>query len=153
MPATSWSPTARTNCKTAARLNRANPAPPSRPGARAPPPAPILHTPRPRGDLRDESVAAVYSAARCNHTADGGRDSGGTGSLSPVARFRAASGGLPNHSGADVLSRCQPGCDVLFGHRAARTQLRANPRLAADDFDELVWKLRHHSAIQSGLEH
>src|SRR5258708_30805017 len=153
MPATSWSPTARTNCKTAARLNRANPAYPSRPAARAPPPATALHTPRPPGDLREESVAAVYSAARCNHAADGGRDSGGTGGVSPVARFRPASGGLPNHSGADVLSRRQPGRDGVFGHGAAGTQLRPNPRLAADDFHEFVWKFSHHPAIQSGLEH
>src|SRR5258705_2542018 len=153
MPATQWSPTARTNCKTAARLNRANPTSPSCPAARPPPPAPTLHSPRLRGDLRDESVAAVYSAARCNHAADGGRDSGGTGGLSPVARFRAASGGLPNHSGADVLSRRQPRRDGVFGHGAAGTQLRTNPRTVADDLDEFVWKFSHHPAIQSGLEH
>src|ERR1700756_302170 len=153
MPAMLWSPTARINCRRAARSSRGNLLLPPCLRARALPPAPTLLSLLLPGDPRDESLAAVYSAARCNHAPDGRRDSGGTGGLPPVASFRASAGGLPHHSGADVLSRRQPGCDGLLGYRAARTQLRANPRLVADDLDEFLWKLSHHPAIQSGFEY
>src|SRR5882757_9326383 len=129
----SSSPTARTNCRKAARLSRGNRAFPQRLRTNPPLPAPTLLSLRLPGDLRDESLAAVYSAARCNHAADGGRDSGGPGGLPPVARFRVAAGGLPDHSGPDVLSWRQSGRDGVFGYRASRTKFRANPWPAADD--------------------
>src|SRR5437899_12561200 len=99
----SSSPTARTNCRKAARLSRGTRAFPRCLRTSPPLPAPTLLSAPPPGDLRDESLAAVYSAARCSHAADGGRDFGGHGGLPPVARFRVAAGRLPDHSGPDVL--------------------------------------------------
>src|SRR5437899_5630521 len=117
----SSSPTARTNCRKAARLSRGNRAFPRCLRTNPPLPAPTLLSPHPLGDLRDESLAAVYSAAGGNHAAVGGRDSGGPGGLPPVAGFRVAAGGLPDNSGPDVLSGRQPGRSGFFGSSAART--------------------------------
>src|SRR6516162_12316 len=102
----SWSLTARTNCKTAPRSSRGRAPAARRVAIRA-----LRQTIRirlllrPPGDLRDESFAAVYSAARRYHIADGWRHPGGAGGLPPVACLRTAAGRLSDHSSADVLSR------------------------------------------------
>src|SRR5207245_11448720 len=98
----------RTSCRTAAKsfphtlvetmarvqeLLRSRPAKtPDNPGA---------HPAANRGDLRDESVTAVYSAAGCHHAADGRRPSGWVGGLPAIARLRLASSRLPYDSGAN----------------------------------------------------
>ena len=46
-----------------------------------------------------------------------------------TAGFGAAGSGLSDHSGGDVLSRSQPGCDGLGGHRAAGAAVRAGAGL------------------------
>src|SRR5215469_13173387 len=108
---------------------------------------------RPSGDPLDESFAAVYSTARCNHAADGWRDSGGVSGVPAAAGFGAPSGGLPHNSGCDVLSRWKPRGNGLLGDRAARAQLWADSRLAPDDLDELFRLFGHHVAIQSRFEY
>ena len=49
--------------------------------------------------------------------------------LSLPAALGAARGRLPDHPGADLLSRRQPGGDDLLGHRAARGQFGQMPGL------------------------
>src|SRR6266705_2175234 len=88
---------ARTNCRTAAEsfphplvetmarvrglLRSRPPKAPDNPGAR-----PVASP----GDLRDESVTAVYSAAGRHHPADGRRPSRWLGRLPAIARLRLA---------------------------------------------------------------
>ena len=104
-------------------------------------------------EMRDESVTAVYFAAGRDHAPDGRHSAGGLRGLPPASRFRSSAGRLPHHSGADVLSRRQPGRDGLLGHRAARAPVRPDSRPEPDDLDELLRQLHHHSAIRSGPEH
>src|SRR5437016_4153568 len=60
------------------------------------------------GDLGDESVTAVHFTAGRHHASDGWRPTRGLGSFPPIAHIRVASGRLPHHPGANVLSRRQP---------------------------------------------
>src|SRR2546422_9793778 len=125
----------RTNCRTAAKsfphplvetmawvreLLRSRPAKArDNPGAR---PAAS------RGDLRDESVTAVYSAAGRHHPTDGRRRSRWVGRLPAIARLRLASSRLSDDSGANLLSQRQPGGHVLLGDRASRAAVRSEER-------------------------
>src|SRR5438477_12983046 len=59
-------------------------------------------------DLGDESVTAVHFTAGRHHASDGWRPTRGLGSFPPIAHIRVASGRLPHHPGANVLSRGQP---------------------------------------------
>src|SRR5215467_10188937 len=95
----------------------------------------------------DESVTAVHPAAGGHHVADGWRRSGGLGGLSPATSVRASTGGLPHDSGANVLSRRQPGSDGLFGHRATRAPIRPNSRSESDDFYEFLRLLGYYLAV------
>src|SRR5258708_30942821 len=97
--------------------------------------------------LSHESVTAVYSAASCHHTLDGWSASGRLRCVSPVTGFRASAGGLSDYSNSDVLPRRQPGRHGLFRYPSSRTRVRRNSRSQSDDLDELLWQLRHHSAI------
>src|SRR4029077_4153723 len=103
--------------------------------------------------LSHESVTAVYSAASCHHALDGWSASGRLRCVSPVTGFRASAGGLSDDSNSDVLPRRQPGCHGLFRYRSSRTRVRRNSRSQSDDLDELLWQLRHNSAIQSRPEY
>src|SRR5258708_31601402 len=86
------------------------------------PPAKPHHNPKIRPaasgeDRRDESVAAVHSAADRHHALDGRRATRGLGRFPAVAHLTVAPGRLPNHSGTNVPSGGQPGSDGLLGHR------------------------------------
>src|SRR5206468_2233810 len=126
MQETSSSLTARTSFRTAAKSTppwleeataaAAHPQTPPRLQIKAHLPRPILPVPNPEVP-GDESVSAVYSAAGCHYVAHGGRCTGRLGGLSPVAGFRPAAGRLSHDSGTNVLSRWQPGCNGVFGHR------------------------------------
>src|SRR5437879_6828626 len=89
-------------------------------------------------DRRDESVAAVHSAADRHHALDGRRAARGLGCLPAVAHFCVAPGRLPYDSGSNVLPGCQSGSDGLFGYRAARAAVRPNPGTESDDFNEFL---------------
>src|SRR5690349_17035201 len=60
------------------------------------------------GDSSDESVAAVYSAAGGDFTADGRHPAGRLRRLSPIACVGLTGSGLPDDPGPHVLSRRQP---------------------------------------------
>src|SRR6266567_4563187 len=116
------------------------------------PPAKPHHNPeiRPAAsgeDRRDESVAAVHSAADRHHALDGRRATRGLGGLPTVAHLGFAPGRLPNHSGANVLSGCQSGSHGLLGHRAARAPVRPNSWAESDDLHEFLRELDDHSAV------
>jgi RND family efflux transporter MFP subunit len=66
-----------------------------------------------------ESVSHLYRSARRHRTADGGDPGGWTCRLHHAACLRVAGSRLPDHPGADLLSRRQSRCDDLLGHRAA----------------------------------
>ena len=106
---------------------------------------------RPRGT--DESVAAVHSAAGRDLAADGGHPAGGHRGLPAAAGFGAAAGGLPDHPGADVLSRREPGGDGVVGHRAAGAPVRPGARPEADDLHQFLRQLAHHAAVRARPEH
>ena len=86
---------------------------------------------------------------------DGGHSPGRRHRLSPVAGVGAAPSRLPDHPGADVLSRREPGRHGVFGHGAARAPVRADARPEADDLHQFRRQLRHHacsSASDLGLD-
>src|SRR6266478_5800256 len=150
----------RTSCRTAAKsfphpsvetmarereLSRSRPAKaPDSPGAR---PAAS------RGDLRDESVTAVYSAAGRHHAADGRRPSRLVGRLPAFARLGIAASRLPDDSGENLLSRRQPGGHGLLGDRASGAPVRPEPWSEPDDLHEFLWQLHHYASVRAGPEH
>src|SRR6266436_5733681 len=154
MQATWWSSMARTSCRMTVKwlprplaviLVRA-----ARPQRR--PPAKPRHNPETRPaargeDRRDESVAAVHSAADRHHALDGRRVTRGLGGLPAVAHLGIAPSRLPNHSGTNVLSGGQPGSHGLIGHRAARAPVRPNSRAESDDLHEFLRELDDHAAV------
>src|ERR1700733_14704917 len=95
-------------------------------------PARANNLPRARRHTRtpsDEPITAVYSAAGRNNAVDDRHSARRLCRLSRATDFGAAASRLPDNSGADVLSRCQPGCDDLVGDGAARAPIRPVPRL------------------------
>src|SRR5260370_9383429 len=98
-------------------------------------------------DLRDEPVAAVYSAAGPHHSSDGRRPTRGLGRFPPVAYFSFASGRLPHHPGANILSGRQPRSNGFLGHRSSRAAVRPNSRIESNNLNELVWELDDHAAV------
>src|SRR5260370_14243607 len=157
MPVMWWSSTVRISCRTAEGLPRHS--------LSATPEAAVEVLPSRRArtalrqrnlpaasleELRDEPVTAVYSAAGRHHAADDRHPARRLGGLSATARFRSAAGRLPHDSGANVLSRRQPGSHGFLGHRPARAPVRAHSWPESDDFDEFLRLLRHHTAIRIG---
>src|SRR6266852_5914238 len=152
----SWLPMGKTNCRTAARsMRRLRPqGQRARRMAMAPSNRPLdktVHRPAlaraaarsllSRATLREsrnESIQAVHFAASRHHAFDGGHFAGGLRGLPAVAGFRAAPGRLPNHTGADVLSRRQSGSDGVVRHGAAGTAIWPAARPESDDFHEFL---------------
>src|SRR6266852_441462 len=153
----SWLPMGKTNCRMAARsilrlrpqrqrTHRMAMAPSNRLAARKAMPRPALARAVARNHLsratlresRNESIQAVHSAASRHHAFDGGHFAGGLRGLPAVAGFRVAAGRLPNHPGADVLSRRQSGGDGLVRHGAAGTAIWPAARPESDDFHEFL---------------
>ena len=58
----------------------------------------------------------------------------------------------PDHPGAHLLSRRQPGCDGDLDHRAAGAPVRPDAGPDPDDLDQLRRQLGHHPAVQPGPE-
>ena len=58
----------------------------------------------------------------------------------------------PDHPGADLLSRRQPGGDDLVGHRAAGTAVRPDAGPEPDVVDQFGRGVGHHAAVQPGSE-
>ena len=163
MPATSWSSTARTSSRMAARSRPRFPAetiaalkpratPRRQVQARLHRRRPILPAANPEVP-GDESVAAVYSAAGCHHAAYGCCLASGLCGLPSAPGVRASASRLSNHSNSDVLPRSEPRRGGLFGYRPARATVRSDPRLKPDDFHQFVRKLSHHSPIYLGSQH
>ena len=59
-----------------------------------------------------------------------------------------AGGRLPDHPGADLLSRRQPRGDDLVGHRAAGAPVRPDAGPEPDVVDQLGRRLGHHPAVR-----
>ena len=74
----------------------------------------------------NEPVAPLYPAPGGDDAADGGDHAGRLVRLPLSAAVGVAGGRLPDDPGADLLSRRQPGCDDLVGHRPARSAVRAD---------------------------
>ena len=70
-----------------------------------------------------------------------------------LAGLRAAGSRLSHHSGDDVLSGRESGCDGLRRDRAHGAPVRAGSGPEPDDLHQFVWQLGHHAAIQSRPEH
>ena len=62
-----------------------------------------------------------------------------------------ARGRLPDHPGADLLSRRQPGGDDLVGHRAARGAVRPDAGPEPDVLDQFGRRLGDHPAVRLDL--
>src|SRR5712692_9139583 len=100
-----------------------------------------------REDLRDESVAAVHSAAGRYHPLDGRRPSCWLGGFQAIAHLGVASGRLPYDPGSNVLSRRQPRSNGFFGHGSSGAAIRANSGLESNDLNEFLRELDDHAAI------
>src|SRR5260370_31035281 len=94
-------------------------------------------------DPRDESVAAVHSAAGRHHPPDGRRPSRGLGRFPAIAHLSVAASRLPHDPGTNVLSRRQPRSNGFFGHGPSRTPIRTDSWLESDDFYEIIPALDH----------
>src|SRR5262249_54070770 len=101
----------------------------------------------------NEYFAAIHSPACSNVVTDCRCPSGRRCCIQTVAGVGIAASGLSDHSGCDVLSRSEPGCDVVFGYRSTRTSVRTSPRFETDDVLELVRVLCHHASVFTGSEH
>ncbi len=168
-PATrSWS-TAPTSCATAPRSTCAR-----RPIPTRHPPAPALRRPmakRPAGDddrtaarsriaarkttvrnkttdRSNESVATVHHAAGCDHAADDRHHAVRPAGVPIPAGRRPARGRLPDHSGADLLSRRQPRRDDVVGDRAAGGAVRPDAEPQPDEFDQFGRRVGDHAAVR-----
>src|SRR5712692_3609243 len=111
-----------------------------------------LRTAMPEGP-RDESVAAVHSAAGRHHPLDGRRPPRGLGRLPAIAYLRIASGRLPHDPGANVLSGRQPRSNGFFGHGSSGAPFRTNSWLESNDLHEFLRELDDHPPIQFGPEY
>src|SRR6267154_3620294 len=102
---------------------------------------------------RNESIEAVYFAAGRHHIADGGNFAGGLRRVPAIACFGVAASRLSDHTGTNVLSRRQPGCDGLVGYGAAGASVWPSAGSESNDLDELVRQLDYHAAVRSRSEH
>src|SRR5262244_3252057 len=127
MAANSWSSTARTNSRTAAKSTPQYL--PARPTLKTqvarlrnlplqrlaflllPLASPSPSNPAAAQGSENEPFTAVYSAAGRDHSPDGRDHSGRHRRLPAAASFRTATSRLSHHSSSDLLSRCQPRCD------------------------------------------
>src|SRR6266404_4695526 len=140
MPATSWLSMDKTSCKTAAR---STPARPPRCHQRRSSPLRNKATRKLRSRIAlqgssDESIEAVHFAAGRHHVADGGNSASRLCRVPAVARLRPPTSRLPDDSGANLLSRGEPGCNGVFRNGAARAPVWTGPRTEPDDLDELL---------------
>src|SRR6202030_3265224 len=131
---------------------RKPPATAAPPAAKSPQPRPLAISRANTPDLnrrrksqtgrrrRNESVEALYSAARCHCAADGGDRVMRSRGLQTAAGLRAAAGRLPDDPVRHVLSWGQPGSDGLVGDGAARAAVRAGSRPQPDAVDKSGWK-------------
>src|SRR5258708_32914329 len=99
---------------------------------------------------RDESLAAVHSAAGRYHPPDGRRPSRGLGCFPAITHLAVAASRLPHDPGTNVLSRRQPRSNGFFGHGPSRTPIRTDSWVESDYFDEFLRELDDHAAIQFG---
>ncbi len=87
-----------------------------------------------------------------HHAADGRHSAGRHRRLPFPAGFRVAGGRLPDHPGADLLSRRQPGGDDLVGHRAAGGAVRPDAEPEPDVLDQFGRGIGDHPAVQPGSQ-
>src|ERR1019366_3830560 len=102
---------------------------------------------------RSESLSSIYLTTGGDVAIDGGHLARWLRRLSPTARFRAAGGRLPNHSGGYVLSRCQPWRDGLGCNRSSGAAVRSGPGPQSDDFHEFRREFHHCFAVLTRPEH
>src|SRR5882757_3317786 len=98
----------------------------------------------------DESITAIYSSASGHLASDGGHFACGICCVCAAAGVGAAAGGLSDDSGADVLSRGEPGGDGFFGHGTAGTAVWTDTWAESDDVDELWRRQRDYAAVLAG---
>src|SRR5258705_7667380 len=106
-----------------------------------------------RGSLRefvDKPVEAIYSSASGHLASDGGHFACGICCVCAAAGIGAAAGGLSDDSGADVLSRGEPGGDGFVGDGAAGAAVRADSGAEPDDVDEFGRRQRGYAAVLAG---
>ena len=90
---------------------------------------------------RHEPVAALHPAAGGTSLLMAAIMLVGMVAFQLPAAVGAARGRLPDHPGADALSRRQPGGDDLVGHRAARAPVRPDAGPQPDVVDQLGRRL------------
>src|SRR5271170_6786546 len=106
-----------------------------------------------REDRRVEPLSPIYSAAGSHVPADASDSACWILGLHATAGFCIARGGLPHHTGGDVLSGCEPGRYGFGRNRTARETVWAGAGVESDDLDELRRKLDHRFAVCSGTKH
>src|SRR4029450_12372603 len=82
-----------------------------------------------------ESFSPLHPTSGRAIPADGGDSARWCSRLLPTAGVSVAASRLPHDSGADVLSRRQPGRDRVGHYGTPRTAVRPGTRLEADDGD------------------
>src|SRR3954451_14663551 len=91
-----------------------------------------------RKATHSEPVAPFHPPARGDLAHDGRRGADRRGRVPAVAGLRAATGRLPDHAGADLLSGRKPGGDDVRGYCSSREAVWPGAWTDADDLDQLV---------------
>src|SRR5579864_5718352 len=99
----------------------------------------------------DEPVTHLYPAPDRNNITDGGNLACGVRCLPSVACVSVTRSRLSDNSSRHHVSRRQPRCGGFIRHGAAGEPIWPDAGFKADEFDELLGKLRHHSAIRLGI--
>src|SRR6185437_12204873 len=106
---------------------------------------------RSRASRGNEPVTAVYPKAGSNHAPDDRHHAGGRACVPLPARRGTAGSRLPDHPGADLLSRREPGCDDVLGDGAAGSAVRPDAESEPDELGELGRGVGHHTAISLSI--
>src|SRR5580692_5449353 len=103
-----------------------------------------------RREFVDKPVEAIYSSASGHLASDGGHFACRICCVCAAAGIGAAAGGLSDDSGADVLSRGEPGGDGVFGDGSAGAAVWTDTGAEPDDVDELGRRQRDYAAVFAG---
>ena len=104
----------------------------------------------PHNEQRQQSFASLYPSASSHIAANAGDRVGRSAGFQAVAAVGTTAGGLPHHSGANALPRCQPRGDGANRLSAAGAAVRPDGRAAAHEQHQRSRSVDCHAAVWPG---